>query len=117
MIKKTFLKKIKNILINQRNQLFSSHLLQKDEIDMDGDEIDEIQGNMIIEISDRLNFRLRERLVKINEALKKIEDNNYGLCDDCGEEISEKRLLLNPYFMTCISCAEDREMLNTRKRA
>jgi DnaK suppressor protein len=117
MIKKTFVKKIKNILINQRSQLFSSNLSKKDEVDMDGDEIDEIQGNMILEISDHLNSRLRDRLTKINEALQKIEDNTYGLCDDCGEEISEKRLLLNPYFITCISCAEDREMLNTRKRA
>jgi DnaK suppressor protein len=117
MIKKTFLKKMKNILVSQRKDLYSS-VRKPEEIDLDGDEIDEIQGNMLIELSDRINSRLRDKLSKIESALQKIERNSYGLCDDCGEEISEKRLLLNPYFITCISCAEEREIFDKqRKRA
>ncbi|WP_369075959.1 TraR/DksA C4-type zinc finger protein, partial [Escherichia coli] len=36
---------------------------------------------------------------------------------DCGDEIAEKRLMFNPHFLTCISCAEAREMEeNNRKK-
>jgi DnaK suppressor protein len=42
-------------------------------------------------------------------ALEKMDNNEYGLCDDCGDEIPEKRLSINPYFLTCVGCAEERE--------
>ena len=117
MIKKTFLNKMKSTLISQQKSLRSSAKKTED-IDVDGDDIDQIQGNMIIELSDRLNLIIRDKLSKIENALQKIEDKSYGLCEDCGEEILEKRLLLNPHFITCISCEEEREVIvKQRKRA
>jgi DnaK suppressor protein len=64
---------------------------------------------MLIELNNQMNSRNSIKLAQIESAIKRIDDKTYGLCEDCGESIPEKRLLLNPYFQTCISCAEERE--------
>ena len=43
---------------------------------------------------------------KINLALKRIIADEFGFCEDCGEEISKARLTLDPTVMRCISCAK-----------
>jgi DnaK suppressor protein len=79
------------------------------EIDGDGDETDLVQGNCIAGIGNILNKRIAYKINSINIALKKIEDGTYGICEDCDENINEKRLEYNPHFVVCISCAEARE--------
>jgi len=81
------------------------------EIDTDGDEADEIQANFLIELNSQLSNRAVEKINKINNALDKIKKNKYGICESCGEEIAEKRLMFNPYFTKCILCAEEEEKL------
>ena len=50
--------------------------------------------------------RSRQReLVMIEAALTRIGDGEYGYCVECGEEIAEKRLRLNPAVALCIACA------------
>lgn len=44
---------------------------------------------------------LQERLIDINDALKKIEENRYGICEISGEKIEEERLEANPAARTC----------------
>ena len=46
------------------------------------------------------------QLEKIESALKRIEQNEYGYCVNCGEEIEEKRLQLDPATLLCINCAD-----------
>jgi DnaK suppressor protein len=41
---------------------------------------------------------------KIEEAIARIEDGSYGICEDCGEEIGIKRLEARPVTMLCIDC-------------
>jgi len=58
-------------------------------------------------------FRLRGRekvfLDKIGRALSKIEAGEFGLCEECGEEITLKRLEARPETTLCIKCKEDQE--------
>ncbi len=104
------IKQIKDDLLARRHQLYLQLTKETDiNVDIDGDETDEIQGNLLFEVSSKIIHRNNSKIKKINEALSKIEDNTYGICEDCEEEIAEKRLLLNPYFTTCIFCAELRE--------
>lgn len=114
MIKKKILEKIKKSLLLEKEELINKKY--STEVDVDGDEIDEIQGSLIASISSQLSTRDAQKLKQINFALKKIDDDIYGVCEDCQELISEKRLEVNPYFSTCISCAEQREMDLKRKR-
>ncbi len=109
MFENNFLDKVKNILLEEKSKLLS---LSNDKvvIDTEGDEIDEIQGIQLLELNKKLNIRNSIKLKQIEDALVKITKSTYGLCSDCEDEISEKRLLVNPHFLTCISCAEEREM-------
>lgn len=52
---------------------------------------------------------------KIDQALKRLEEGNYGYCDECGEEISMERLKVIPFALFCRDCQETRELL-PRKR-
>ncbi len=91
-----------------KDELLSKTVKEID-VDTDGDETDEIQANLLIQITNQLNIRNAAKLVQMDLALQRIEDKKYGICIDCEEVIAEKRLLSNPYFQTCIVCAEQRE--------
>lgn len=45
------------------------------------------------------------KLQKLEMALEKIDDNNFGNCSRCGGEIQEERLMLLPENTLCIRCA------------
>jgi RNA polymerase-binding transcription factor len=61
------------------------------------------------EISHILTDRDREKLVAIDEALSRVDDGSYGICEDCGAEIAEGRLQALPFTRLCVSCQGDRE--------
>jgi len=105
---KTFLSKVKELLLAEKRDVLKQVAREVD-VDTDGDETDEIQGNLLIELTNQLNSRNATKLSQIEAALKRIDDKSYGKCLDCEEDIPEKRLLNNPYFQTCVSCAEERE--------
>jgi DnaK suppressor protein len=46
---------------------------------------------------------------QIDEALKRIEDGSYGLCDKCGARIPKARLDAVPYAAQCVQCASQQE--------
>jgi len=43
---------------------------------------------------------------QIDRALQRIKEDSYGICAECGNPISEKRLMVIPYVTLCIDCAE-----------
>jgi DnaK suppressor protein len=57
-----------------------------------------------------------ETLNKINDALSRLEQGEYGYCFECGEEISEKRLRALPFAVRCKECEEAREVAEQRER-
>lgn len=58
-----------------------------------------------------LRIRERERMLigKIREALDRIEGGTFGICQECGEEISEERLKARPVTTLCINCKKKQE--------
>ncbi len=58
-----------------------------------------------------LKIRDREKMLigKIKGALERIENDTYGICDECGEDISEGRLEARPVTTLCIECKTDRK--------
>jgi DnaK suppressor protein len=71
-------------------------------------------------IQDDIEFALiqmkSETLIKINDALTRLEQDNYGNCFECGEEIAEKRLRALPFAVRCKDCEEARETTEKRER-
>jgi DnaK suppressor protein len=61
------------------------------------------------EISHILTDRDRGKLEAIDEALTRVDDGSYGLCEDCGAEIAEGRLQALPFTRLCVTCQSDRE--------
>ena len=58
-----------------------------------------------------LRIRDRESMLikKIRNSLEAIETEEYGICEDCGEEISIERLMARPVTSHCIRCKTKRE--------
>lgn len=57
----------------------------------------------------RIRDRERKLIGKIKEALERIENGTYGICESCEEEISEKRLKARPVTTLCIDCKKKQE--------
>ena len=58
----------------------------------------------------RIRDRERKLIGKIKEALERIENKTYGICEECGEEISEARLKARPVTTLCINCKKKQEI-------
>jgi DnaK suppressor protein len=72
------------------------------------------------DIQDEIEFALiqmkSETLNKIDNALTRLEQGDYGNCFECGDEIAEKRLRALPFAVRCKDCEEAREAAEQRER-
>lgn len=108
------LKKFKKKLEDDKRALLASArktLTEEAAFDTDDlpDEIDlassEYTQSMVFRLRDREKFLLK----KIDDALTRIENGTYGVCEICEEEISVKRLEARPVTTMCIRCKEEQE--------
>ena len=65
----------------------------------------------------RIKDRERKLIGKVQEALKKIGDGSYGICDSCGEPIGVKRLQARPVTSFCINCKSEMEAEERREES
>lgn len=74
----------------------------------------------IVDLAEDINLKHlsshRDDLQKLDEAIRKLNEGTYGICEDCGDEISEKRLNILPYAIYCIDCKEKREKIEEMQR-
>lgn len=111
---KTQLKKFKTLLTEKRDEIVkkAKQTLEED-MALDANDLPDEMDLASSEYLQSFTFRLRGRekafLDKINKALLKIEDGTFGVCEECGEEISVKRLEARPETTLCIRCKEDQE--------
>ncbi|UCD88290.1 MAG: TraR/DksA C4-type zinc finger protein [Desulfobacterales bacterium] len=77
-----------------------------------------------LDIDKNVNFRIREResrlIQKIKDALIRVENGTFGICEECGSKIPEKRLRVRPIATLCIRCKEEEEGakgINARRSA
>lgn len=57
----------------------------------------------------RLKEREQKLLKKIDEAIERIDQGNFGICENCGSEIAYKRLKARPVTTLCIDCKTEQE--------
>ncbi len=111
---KAQLKKFKQLLEDRREEILkkAKQTLNED-MALDANDLPDEMDLASSEYLQSFTFRLRGRekglLDKIERALQKIEENNFGLCEECEEEISIKRLEARPETTLCIRCKEDQE--------
>lgn len=62
----------------------------------------------------RIRDRERKLINKIKDALDRIENGEFGVCEECGDEISEARLKVRPVTTLCINCKMEEEQKERR---
>lgn len=107
------LKEIQDFFVESRRQALET-ISHPQEFDTAGDEVDKIQGALLISTNNQIVLRAKEKVRAYDFALARIEAGTFGECGECGEEIPEKRLMAKPECVTCISCAEKLELLAAR---
>lgn len=70
------------------------------------DEVDVIQINEDREMNFATRSLLVERANRLAEALERLRDGEYGICQECEEAIAPARLMAMPEVMTCVSCQD-----------
>jgi DnaK suppressor protein len=104
---------IKRMLLEEKAALLSwiqEKTENKNEINKDiGDAIDSSVEEQKRELDLLLQDREQARLTGIEIALKRMETDEFGYCDECGESISKKRLLAFPLARMCINCQSKEE--------
>lgn len=58
------------------------------------------------EVLNALESEAKIEIQLLSNAITRIENGNYGICQTCGDEIASKRLLVQPAAIKCIECAE-----------
>lgn len=81
-----------------------------------GDIYDQASSERDRELGLILGDREREKLHSINEALLRIDEEEYGLCEECEEEIPLGRLKAMPFARHCVRCKSDLEKLQAQTR-
>ena len=94
------------IIENAKNTLAEDMALDADDLP---DEMDLASSEYLQSFTFRLRGREKFLLEKIEHALEKITKNEFGLCEECGEEIALKRLEARPETNLCIRCKEEQE--------
>ena len=64
--------------------------------------MDAMQGQAMALATER---RRHDEMQRVEAAIKRIDEGEYGACISCGEEIAAKRLAVDPIIPTCIRCA------------
>jgi DnaK suppressor protein len=82
-----------------------------------GDLVDQAGDERDRELSLLLTGRDKEKLAAINEALEKLKEGTYGICEECGDKVGQGRLKVMPLAKYCVTCQSriEREMTLQRK--
>jgi DnaK suppressor protein len=103
----------KNLLETKRKLLGEIHSEMRAERESNKDEgmdtYDLASEERDREINFILSDRERVKLKQIDDALERLDDANYGVCESCGLEIAEERLTAMPFSMLCRDCQQDQE--------
>lgn len=103
--------KIRNALLEKQHELQVLNQTTIDSSDITLDQqvlghvsrMDALQQRALAEAAER---RRKFEIRNIEDALKRIDEDEYGYCERCGAEISEGRLRVNPCAVYCIKCAD-----------
>lgn len=109
------LEKIKQKLLEKRQQIIES-LEEASKADINEKTgVEDSADTVTTELSRETHYRLTqadlETLYLIDLALRKIENGTYGICEECGAVIGEKRLEAIPWVRLCIDCSQNEEIV------
>jgi len=118
-MEKEKLQYFKELLLKRREEILKDVLETLKNLESGSENLPDTLDLASRESSLALGLRLRDReqklLKKIDKALRKIEEGTYGICEACGAEIEEKRLIARPEATLCIDCKKAQERMEKIK--
>ena len=118
------MKTIKEMLLKKREDLVleisrRSKASTESSVQDIGDILDSVSEERTRELDLILTDREKRKLAQIDDALYRIEENTYGLCEECGVKIPKARLKVLPFAIFCVECQEknEREEKYTREES
>ena len=100
----TFIEEMKERLYKERKEI-----LDKEGATGRGDSVDLASDEGAFKKMEALNAMDAKRLTAVENALKRISENRYGICLKCGRRIPEDRLRAMPSAVLCIDCKSAEE--------
>ena len=103
----------KELLIQRLDELFAGANKATSDFDGFGEACPDFTDLASLETDVSFSFHLKEResrlMRKISRALEKLNNGDFGMCEECGREISEERLKARPMAILCIKCKRMQE--------
>lgn len=116
---RTELEKFKKVLETQLQELQSD--FGKKYQSMNSTALPDINDQASAESERNFEIRIKDRerklIGKVQEALKKVAEGTYGVCESCGEAIGSKRLMARPVTNLCINCKAEMEADEKREES
>jgi len=106
-IKQRLLKERERLLREMNQTLSGLHEYQGQEEMADFTDLSSMESDRNFHL--RMKERDRNMLLKIERTLEKIEEGTFGICEECGREIGDKRLEARPVAPLCIDCKTEQE--------
>ena len=108
------------ILLAQRESILEKATqVPKGELEIDPDdspdEMDVALAESNLSFAGRILERESQLFRRIEEALERLDQGDYGDCASCGEEIGVKRLMAQPVAKLCIECKDEQERFESRR--
>ena len=110
------MRRYRNLLLNEKKR--REYSLNEDKIGLGAsikDDTSELSsydnhpgdlGSETFEAEKNFSFRNNDKYIigEIDDAMKKIDEGNYGICESCNKEVDQERLDMIPYTKFCIEC-------------
>jgi DnaK suppressor protein len=108
------LAELRDRLLGEGERIRTNFQLKKHEYEHNSitgakDEVDSANDNILLAADMRFSNRESLYYKKIMKTLSKVESDQYGMCDECGDPITYSRLIARPTSEMCILCKEESE--------
>ena len=112
---------LRQMLEERRREIQEKLRAIREEMPSYQDEVRDTEEQSVTDFAQEMDFALMEMkaqtLIRIDEALQRVDQGTYGTCDECGQEIAEARLSAVPFALLCLECQEREETLDAEERA
>lgn len=109
----------RNLLTQRIEQLLNDAEKTVSEMTDEYTNLPDITDRASLESDRNFELRIRDRerklILKLREAISRIDEGTFGICELCGDRISDKRLMARPVTTLCINCKKKQEQLEKQR--
>ena len=111
---------LRRMLEERRTEIQEKLRAIREEVPSYQDEVRDTEEQSVTDFAQEMEFALMEMkaqtLIRIDEALLRVDQGTYGICDECEQDIAEARLKAVPFALLCIDCQSREEAAAAEER-